>query len=361
MRLLIAGGGTGGHLFPGVALAEELLSRSKSHDVLFVGTKQGIEARVLPGLGFNLTTIEVSGLKTIGLKGKILGMARLPKSFWQSRRILRDFDPHMVLGVGGYASGPLVMTASLLGFPTGILEQNSVPGMTNRILAKFVRAIFTAFAGCENVLPKKKIIEYGNPIRQKIIDLLKDQSLSGDSVLIVGGSQGALAVNRLVAAAFSYLKESGKTVPKILHQTGKTGFAETQAAYADVGIAADCVEFIDDMASAYAQASVVIARAGATTVAELTICGRPAIFIPYPTAADDHQRQNAKEIVDKGAALMVEQDSTTATELGDLLFDMLSNESKREEMQRAMKSLGRPDAGAKIIDWCLENSSEPSA
>lgn len=353
MRLLIAGGGTGGHLFPGVALADELRERSSGHEVLFVGTKQGIEARVLPKLGWKLSTIQVSGLKTKGIKGKLLGLCRLPRALWQSRRVLREYRPDVVLGVGGYASGPVVLAAWLMGIPTGILEQNSIPGFTNRVLGKLARAVFTSFDSCDTYFSAKRLNPVGNPIRPALLRGLTQKVEDENGLLIVGGSQGAVAVNRLVVQALTILKANGAPLPRITHQTGKNGFQETGNAYSDAGIDAHVTPFIDDMAKAYREATVVVARAGATTVAELTIVGRPAIFIPYPFAADNHQEENARELVNSGAAQMFNQDTSSSEELATSLQRLFVDAELRQSMSAKMKTLGRPNAAENILNWCF--------
>ena len=367
IRLMIAGGGTGGHLFPGVAVAEEIRARYPDSQIQFVGTAAGIEARVLPRLGWDLAMIKVSGLKTVGLWGKVRGLFRIPGALWQSRRVLKQFKPDVVLGVGGYASGPLVLMARMLGIPTAILEQNSVPGMTNKILGKVVRRVFIAFDGSRQYFPERKIELAGNPIRAQIRDALakavettetvekSQQQSSNDrslvlSVFVFGGSQGAVAVNRVMVRAATLLAEH-KVAVQIVHQTGERDLEETQTGYRDAGIEADCRAFIDDMATEYARADVVVARAGATTIAELGVVGRPAILIPYPYAADNHQELNAKEMVEAGAAVMFRQKKLTGEILAKELEELAGDLDRRKQMGSAMNALGRPMAAQTIADW----------
>jgi UDP-N-acetylglucosamine--N-acetylmuramyl-(pentapeptide) pyrophosphoryl-undecaprenol N-acetylglucosamine transferase len=352
-RLLIAGGGTGGHLFPGVALAEELRAREPDAVIKFVGTARGIEARVLPELGWDLELIEVSGLKTVGAAGAIKGMVRLPRAMWQARRIVKAFKPDAVVGVGGYASGPVVLAAKLQGIPTAICEQNSIPGFTNKLLGKLVRQVFLAFEESQRFFNAKKIAMSGNPVRRDLVQkLLAAPSAHVDDkvhVLVVGGSQGAVAVNALAAEALAKLS---KELPlAITHQTGEKDLEPTAAKYAAAGVTADTRAFIKDMAAAYGAADLIIGRAGATTVAELAIAGKPAIFIPYPFAADNHQELNAREMADKGAALMFRQADLTADLLVDALRPLLTDRTKREAMGATMKSLAKPQAAATVIDW----------
>lgn len=351
-RLLIAGGGTGGHLFPGVALAEELRAREPDATIKFVGTRRGIEARVLPDLGWDLEFIEVSGLKTVGAAGAIKGMFRLPRAMWQARRIVKAFAPDAVIGVGGYASGPVVLAARLRGIPTAICEQNSIPGLTNKMLGKIVRQVFLSFDESKRFFSGKKIVMSGNPVRRDLVQkLLAAGTTAGETlhVLVVGGSQGAVAVNALAAEALSSL---AKDLPiAVVHQTGEKDVEPTRAKYEAAGVTADTRAFIKDMAAAYQQADLIIGRAGATTVAELAIAGKPAIFIPYPFAADNHQELNAREMADKGAALMFRQSELTAEKLAAALHPLLTDAARRAEMGAAMKSLAKPAAAATVIDW----------
>jgi UDP-N-acetylglucosamine--N-acetylmuramyl-(pentapeptide) pyrophosphoryl-undecaprenol N-acetylglucosamine transferase len=357
-RLLIAGGGTGGHLFPGVALAEELRAREPDAQIKFVGTRRGIEARVLPELGWDLEFIEVSGLKTVGAAGAVKGVFRLPKALWQARRIVKSFAPDAVIGVGGYASGPVVLAAKLRGIPTAICEQNSIPGLTNKMLGKVVRQVFLSFDESKRFFNGKKIVMSGNPVRRDLLQKLLAAGATATphdkvSVLVIGGSQGAVAVNALAAEALTSLAKAGLSL-SIVHQTGEKDLEPTSAKYKDAGLAADCRAFIKDMAAAYQDADLIIGRAGATTVAELAIAGKPAIFIPYPFAADNHQELNAREMADKGAALMFKQSELTAEKLADALRPLLADADKRTTMGAAMKSLAKPTAAATVIDWAAQ-------
>ena len=358
MRLLIAGGGTGGHLFPGVAIAEELRAREPGATVRFVGTRRGIEARELPEQGWDLSLIEVSGLKTVGVIGAIRGLLRLPRALWQARRIVKQFKPDAVVGVGGYASGPVVLMARLAGVPTAICEQNSIPGLTNKILGRVVRKVFVSFEGTRRFFLPRKTELSGNPVRRGLVQKLLEAGAvvpaagTGEPVhvLVSGGSLGAVAVNPLAADALIALAREAKLA--IVHQTGEKGLEETRRRYEAAGVAAECHAFIKDMAAAYHRADVVIGRAGATTVAELAITGKPAVFIPYPFAADNHQELNAREMVEAGAAMMFRQSELTAEKLAEALRPLLADSGRRAEMGARMKARARPDAAAAVIDWC---------
>jgi UDP-N-acetylglucosamine--N-acetylmuramyl-(pentapeptide) pyrophosphoryl-undecaprenol N-acetylglucosamine transferase len=367
LRLLIAGGGTGGHLFPGVALAEELRARAPDAAIRFVGTRRGIEARVLPQLGWDLDLIEVSGLKTVGALGAMRGMTRLPRALLQARHVVKTFKPDAVIGVGGYASGPVVLMARLAGIPTAICEQNSIPGLTNKILGRLVRAVFVSFDTTRRFFKPAKTVLSGNPVRRDLLAKLlatgtpptpiaaRHAAIEAPAdapvhVLVSGGSLGAVAVNDLAADALIALSQTLQLA--IVHQTGDKGLETTRQRYAAAGVTADVRPFITDMANAYQAADVIIGRAGATTVAELAITGKPALFIPYPFAADNHQELNARAMADAGAALMFKQSDLTAAKLADALRPLLSDAELRRTMGARMKSLARPAAAATVIDWC---------
>ena len=351
---MIAGGGTGGHLFPGVAVAEEIAARDETSKVQFVGTSRGIEARVLPDLGWDLALIEVSGIKTVGLWGAIKGLFSVPRALWQSRKIIKAFKPDAVLGVGGYASGPVVLMARLMRIKTAILEQNSIPGLTNKILGKFAHRIFLAFEQTRKFFKANKIEMSGNPIRADIRAQLKaapsEQSSETLRLFVFGGSQGAVAVNELVCSAAALLDQRGVEVD-IVHQSGERDREATDERYSTAGINADVRTFINDMASEYQRSDLVIARSGATTIAELGVVGKPAILIPYPSAADNHQVTNAAEMADGGAALVFEQSETTAEMLAESIAELAGDQERRELMGSAMKTLGKPNAAATIADW----------
>lgn len=351
MRVVIAGGGTGGHLFPGVALAEEL--RARGHDVTFVGTARGIEARVLPELGWPLEIIEVSGLKGAGLGAKARGAAQIPRALARSNEILKRLSPGLVVGVGGYASGPVVLRAAMRGIPTAILEQNSVPGITNRLLGRIVRIVCGAFPGAEKFFPAKKYRLLGNPVRQQVRTALAAAATTTPrALLVVGGSQGAHAVNELVAGALELLAARGVRFP-VVHQSGSADHDALVARYADAKIGVDVRAFIDDMASAYRDAKLVVSRAGASTLAELTALGVPSLLVPFPQAADDHQTANACDLVEAGAAELAVQARTTPGDLAERIETLLSDEQRLQRMREAALTMGRPNAHRDIANTLL--------
>lgn len=358
VRLIVAGGGTGGHLFPGVAIAEELRARDPAAEILFVGTSRGIEARVLPKLGWPLELIDASGLKTVGALGALRGLAKVPRAIWQSRRIVRAFRPDAVIGVGGYASGPLVLAAWLARVPTAILEQNSIPGLANKILGRFVRAVFLAFGETRRHFRGERVILSGNPIRRALRDrLLGAAAAAGEGgplrVFCFGGSLGAKAVNALMVDAAVKLGDA----VRVVHQTGAEDRAATEEKYRAAGVTAEVREFIDDMAAEYARADLVVARAGATTIAELAAVGRPAILIPYPFAADNHQERNAAALADAGAALVFRQSELDGAKLAAAIAGLAADRGKLEAMRAAMRKLGKPDAAGEIVGWLMKQSS----
>ena len=354
MKLLIAGGGTGGHLFPGIALADEAIRRGGS-EVLFVGTSRGIETRAVPAAGYVLETLEVSGLARMGLAGTVRGLFRLPLALLKSFSILRRFRPDVVVGVGGYASGPMVLAAALAGYPTAIQEQNSAPGITNRILGRLVRSVFIAFDGAARLFPARKIERLGNPVRRAIVAALESvvDSLAenGLRILVVGGSQGARAVSELVVGAASILAKK-KVDFSLVHQTGNTDFEHIQARYRELGLDSrvQVSAFIENMAAAYSAADLVIGRAGALTLAELAIVGKPAILIPLPTAADDHQSRNAAHFAAAGAAIVLDQRKSTVDDIAAAIATLASDRPKQMAMGKAMRELARPGAAEAIVD-----------
>jgi UDP-N-acetylglucosamine--N-acetylmuramyl-(pentapeptide) pyrophosphoryl-undecaprenol N-acetylglucosamine transferase len=358
MRLLVAGGGTGGHLFPGLALGEEVKTRHPRNDVLFVGSARGIEAREVPRAGYPLRIIAVGPLKRQGFFGLIKGIFRLPKALFQSIRILRQFDPDVVVGVGGYSSGPVVFAAWLLGIATAIQEQNALPGFTNKVLGRIVRAIFTAFPEAAKSFPSRKTHLLGNPIRRAFLDNYLHTKAPGErlSIFVTGGSQGAHMLNLRVVEAIELLAPQIGARLHVLHQTGVKDQPEIAARYEKLkgsGLEASAVAFIDDMPRAYAEADLLVCRAGATTIAELTVCKKPALLVPFPFAADDHQTVNARSMVQAGAALLFPEKDLTGEKLAGELRALDADRSLLSKMSRASGVLGRPEAAREIADVCV--------
>ncbi len=363
MRILIAGGGTGGHLFPGIALAEELVGRNQGHEVLFVGTRHGLEVRHVPRAGFALELIEVGQLKGKGLLGWLRGLLGIPRAMWQSRRILRRHRPDVVVGVGGYASGPVVLTAWTKRIPTMVMEQNALPGFTNRVLGRFVRKVVVAFEEALAGFPRRKVLMLGNPVRKDLVDnfLRSKEPADGAHLLVFGGSQGARTLNRVLPEAMRILVEQVERIDDLhlVHQTGEREFTQVEERYRELGLQSrvEVKAFIDDMATAYRKTDLVVCRAGASTVTELSLCHKPAILVPFPYAADNHQENNARSLVEVGAAVMVREAELTADRLADEVAAILCDPERRARMEEAAGSVSRPEAARDVAELCLELAS----
>ncbi|MDH5491493.1 MAG: undecaprenyldiphospho-muramoylpentapeptide beta-N-acetylglucosaminyltransferase, partial [Myxococcales bacterium] len=306
-RVLVAGGGTGGHLFPGLAVVEELRRRSPDLEVLFIGTERGIEARILPKMGERLECLEVSPLKGRGPAELLQSLGKLPRALLRAGKLVRAFRPDLVIGVGGYASGPVLAAASAMGIPTAILEQNARVGLTNRMLAPLVGRAYLSFPESQSELRAARVRLLGNPVRRAFVRTARQASADPEGfearsrrVFVLGGSQGAKILNERIPEVLRLARLEGLT---ILHQTGAAMRDAVEARYAELGLEAEVVSFVDEMALAYAESALVIARAGATTLAEVCAIGRPSILIPYPHAADDHQTKNAEALEAAGAAI----------------------------------------------------------
>jgi UDP-N-acetylglucosamine--N-acetylmuramyl-(pentapeptide) pyrophosphoryl-undecaprenol N-acetylglucosamine transferase len=349
MRVIMAGGGTGGHLFPGLAVAEEFRKRDAMTEILFVGTKIGIEARAVPAAGFALETLPVRGLKGRGLRGMTQAMYGIPAGFFRSLGILKRFRPDCVIGLGGYASGPFLVAARTKGIRLAVMEQNLRPGLTNKILGKIADRIFTAFDVTAGFFPGRRVVETGNPVRWgKLPEMEKDAKFT---VLIFGGSQGARHINQSAVEMLKSLQDLDAEI-RIVHQTGAADLPWVKAAYAGLSFEAEVVPFIDAMDSAYARADLVVCRAGAATVAELTVFGKPAILIPYPYAAYDHQRLHAEALRDRGAAEMILDRQLDGGKLAARIRALYQDRARLAGMARAAARLGRPEAAKRIVDEC---------
>ena len=355
MRLLVAGGGTGGHVFPGIALAEEVVTRHPANDAVFVGTAKGLEATIVPQAGFPIELIDVKGLKGKGLLDTLRNLLLLPLAFVQSVAILRKWRPDIVVGVGGYASGPVVLVAWLMRIPTAVQEQNAIAGFTNRVLGRFVQAAFTAFPEAVRQFPRRKVYQLGNPIRRTLMDnyMRPGSHHAEPRLLVFGGSQGAHALNMRVIEALPHLADLRERL-HVTHQTGAKDREYVEKGYRACGFEPDVREFISDMSAAYAEADLVVCRAGATTLAELTVCKKPSILVPFPAAADNHQVQNALSLASAGAAVMIEERDLTGEMLAQEIRAILSSPERLERMARAAGRLGSPQASKEIADVCTE-------
>jgi UDP-N-acetylglucosamine--N-acetylmuramyl-(pentapeptide) pyrophosphoryl-undecaprenol N-acetylglucosamine transferase len=357
MKVLIAAGGTGGHIYPGIAVAQEIMRRDASSKVHFVGTARGLETRLVPQAGFELSLIESAGLKNVSLGARIRGVAVLPKSFVSTRRLLRAFQPDVVVGAGGYVSGPVVLTAAITNRPTMVMESNALPGWTNRVLARFVDRAAVSF---EQALPyfRGKAKVTGNPVRREFFDIPPKRHEPGKfSLLVFGGSQGARAINEAMVAALPRLKEL-PTLLRIKHQTGAADFEKVKAAYESAGWGeqAEVRSYIDNMMADFAEADLVLCRAGATTTAELIAAGKASIMVPFPLAADDHQRKNAEALQAGGAARMILQQELNAERLTIEIEKLVQTPEELNRMEEASRKLAHGDAAAAAVDMIEELS-----
>jgi UDP-N-acetylglucosamine--N-acetylmuramyl-(pentapeptide) pyrophosphoryl-undecaprenol N-acetylglucosamine transferase len=342
MRAILAGGGTGGHVIPALAIAQQLQKDYKA-EILFIGTARGIENRLVPAAGFHLRLVRVGALKNVSLATRLRTFSDLPRSVWEARRIFRDFRPDVVIGVGGYASGPGMLAAVLMRIPTLVFEPNFVPGFANRVVARFVSAAAVHFEETGRYFRRCEVT--GVPVREPFFQAFGVPTTP--AILVFGGSQGAHAINQVVMDSAGELLAR---VPglKIVHQTGERDFNDAQAAYATLGGAVVAHRFIDDMPAAFAKASLLICRSGASTVAEITAAGKPAVFVPFPRAADDHQKRNAEALERAGAAVMVEETKLNRESLVASVTSLLADPSGLRRMGEAARKLSHPHAARDI-------------
>lgn len=365
MKLIVAGGGTGGHLFPGIAVAEEFLSRDDRNQVVFVGSEKGIEARTIPQLGYKLELISAAGVRGKSSLAKLKGATMLLYGYAQSRKLLQQHRPDLVLGVGGYASLPMVLAAKGMNIPHFIHEQNSLPGMANKVLSRIADKVFISLEESARFFPKDSTLLTGNPLRRQILDVLISEGNKPSEtsemkdrfhLFIFGGSQGAHALNVALPQAVAQLPVEEQKRLTITHQTGKDDHQSVLSAYQAINFEADVRPFIDDMATAYHKADLVICRAGATTIAEVTALGKPCLFIPFPHATDDHQRLNAEALLKKGACEMLLERDLNGTQLITLMRRLMNNPSELLQMSLNAAGLARIDAARIIVDEMLKGT-----
>lgn len=349
MRVVIAGGGTGGHLFPGLAVARALKGRVPDAQISFAGTAGGIEARVIPATEFALDVIRSAGLKGKSALTLARGAALIPFSALDAWRVISRRRPHVVIGVGGYSSGPVVAIAAARGIPTMLLEQNAVPGLTNRLLAPLVRSAALTYETALKFFHGKGFVS-GNPVRAEFLTI-DDAAIDAQKVrvLVFGGSQGAHAINVAIAEAAPRLAAAGATIDLVC-QTGTRDFEMVREAFERSGVQGRVERFIEAMDREMNAAGLVVARAGATTLAEVTAAGRPAILVPLPTATDDHQRHNAMALQTVGAAEVIEQTDLTGQRLAERIVALAGDREKRRQMSAASRRLAKPRAAEEIVD-----------
>ena len=352
ISVIIAGGGTGGHIFPGIAIAQEFKRRNPETKVLFVGTARGLETKIIPREGFDLHLIEVAALKRVSLLKRIKSSLLLPKSFLAVRSLIQQVKPDVVIGVGGYSSGPVVLVASLMGVPTLVAESNALPGFTNRVLARFVRSAAVTFEEARRYFGAKAEIT-GNPVRAEFFDVQPKAPGERTHIFITGGSQGARAVNLAMIGALPLLAAEKERL-SITHQTGESDYDKVRATYLELGWRVEVKPFVEKMVEEFAKADLVISRAGATTVAELAAAGKPALMVPFPFAADDHRRKNAEAIERAGAGRMILQAELTPERLAKELLWLIHDPQQLVRMAEASKRLGHPDAAARVVDLAMK-------
>jgi UDP-N-acetylglucosamine--N-acetylmuramyl-(pentapeptide) pyrophosphoryl-undecaprenol N-acetylglucosamine transferase len=347
---MIAGGGTGGHVYPGIAIGKEIKRRHPHAQLLFVGTERGLEAKIIPQEGFVLRTIAVSGLKGVGARQRLQGLLNIPRSLWESCKILRQFQPNIVVGVGGYSSGPPVLMATLTGIPTLLQEQNAQPGATNRLLAHFCSKVATAFKECERFFGQKAVLT-GNPVRAEFRRVQSKPDSGPFILLIFGGSQGAQAINTAMLEALKKLQFKRMF---FIHQTGQKDYDRVSKAYQALEAPADVRPFFNDMPDEFSKADLLLCRSGATTLAEITVAGKAAILVPFPAATDNHQQRNAEALANAEAAEMILQRDLTGERLAARIEYYVHHPERLRQMEKNSLGLGRPDSTERIVDLLEE-------
>ncbi|HEY1463770.1 MAG TPA: undecaprenyldiphospho-muramoylpentapeptide beta-N-acetylglucosaminyltransferase [Terriglobales bacterium] len=344
MKAILAGGGTGGHVIPALAIAQEL-QKQYSAEVLFIGTARGIENRLVPAAGFSLKLVQVGALKNVSLTTRLKTSFDLPRAVCSAGRMLSEFKPDIVIGVGGYASGPAMLAAVMKRIHTLAFEPNFVPGFANRMVARFVSGAAVHFEETKKFF--RRAVVTGVPVRQAFLDLAPKDPNSTPTLLVFGGSQGAHAINQAVMECVPALRARIPEL-RIIHQTGEKDFTAVQSAYALFGETAQAHRFIDNMPACFAQADLLVCRSGASTVAEITAAAKPAIFVPFPGAADDHQKHNAQALEGAGAAVMLEQINLSATTLAETVISLFADRTRLQNMAQAARQLSHPDAAQQI-------------
>ena len=348
MRAILAGGGTGGHVIPALAIANEL-KKSYGAEVLFIGTARGIENRLVPAAGYPLQLVRVGALKNVSLMTRAKTAFDLPRAVWDASRMLNDFAPDVVIGVGGYASGPAMLAAVVKHIPTLAFEPNVVPGFANRVVSRFVSGAAVHFEETAKYFRHAEVT--GVPVRQAFFEIsaleISKKRGGTPTLLVFGGSQGAHAINEAMIRCLPELQRQAPGI-HIIHQTGERDYNDALAAYQGLGESAEVFKFIEDMPAAFARADLVVCRSGASTVAEITAAGKPTIFVPFPRAADDHQRVNAEALARSGAAVVVEELKLDGVWLAETIAALLGDPSRLQAMSDAARGLAHPNAARDI-------------
>jgi UDP-N-acetylglucosamine--N-acetylmuramyl-(pentapeptide) pyrophosphoryl-undecaprenol N-acetylglucosamine transferase len=351
MRVVLAGGGTGGHVIPALAIAQQL-KKDFGAEVLFIGTPRGMENRLVPAAGFELKLVKVGALNRVSLATRLRTIVDLPRAVWDASRMLAKFRAEVVVGVGGYASGPAMAAAILKRVPTVAFEPNVVPGFANRKIAPWVSAAAVQFEQTGKFFSNYQVT--GVPVRPAFFEISpRPASASPPTLLVFGGSQGAHAINAAMVEALPALRAK---VPglHIIHQTGERDYNEARAAYESAGMKAEVSAFITDMPGIFARADLLVCRSGASTVGEVTAAGKPAVFIPFPRAADDHQKVNAQALVEAGAAALLEEANLTADSLAQTVAQLFADRSRLEQMGQAAKKLAHPNAAQDVAEMAAK-------
>lgn len=346
MRAVLAGGGTGGHVIPALAIANELRDRYQS-EIVFIGTARGIETRLVPQAGYRLELVRVGALKNVSLVTRLKTLFDLPRAILYCRSFYRDFKPDVVIGVGGYASGPAMMAAGLIGIPSVIFEPNYVPGFANKMAAKTAKAACVQFQDTCRFFRNCEVT--GVPVRKAFFEIQPRSANAAPSLLVFGGSQGARAINQAIVSALPWLKGSMPNL-QIVHQTGQKELDSVVPGYSGAGVAADVKPFIDDMPRAFASADLIVCRSGASTVAEIAAAAKPAIFIPFPRAADDHQTKNAEAIANAGGAVLMKETELTPEKLAGTINELFSDRARLAEMATKAKAMSHTNAAGRVAE-----------
>jgi|SRR5579871_244842 UDP-N-acetylglucosamine--N-acetylmuramyl-(pentapeptide) pyrophosphoryl-undecaprenol N-acetylglucosamine transferase len=353
MRVILAGGGTGGHVIPALAIAQQL-KKEYAAEVLFMGTPRGMENRLVPAAGFELRLVQVGALKNVSLATRLRTALDLPLAILKSSSLLGEFRPDVVIGVGGYASGPAMAAAILRGVRTIAFEPNVVPGFANRVVARWVSAAAVHFQQTCRYFPNCRVT--GVPVRAAFFSIASRPAGSQPTLLVFGGSQGAKAINEAMIASLAGLREKVPNL-RIIHQTGERDYDRVRAAYEQAGNTAEVFKFIDDMPGMFAQADLLVCRSGASTVGEITAAGKPAIFVPFPRAADDHQNVNARALEHAGAAIVIEESKLEGAYLVDTIAALIGDARRLERMSGAARSLAHPKAVEEIAGMVRDLSA----
>jgi UDP-N-acetylglucosamine--N-acetylmuramyl-(pentapeptide) pyrophosphoryl-undecaprenol N-acetylglucosamine transferase len=344
MRVVLAGGGTGGHVIPALAIAQQL-KKAYTAELLFIGTPRGMENRLVPAAGFELRLVQVGALKNVSLATRLKTSLDLPRAIWNSRRMLDEFAPDVVIGVGGYASGPAMAAAITRRVPTIAFEPNVVPGFANRMVARWVSAAAVHFEETCRYFPNCHVT--GVPVRPAFFQIAPKTPGSRATLLVFGGSQGARAINDAMVDSLPGLRERAPSL-YVVHQTGERDFERVRTAYEQAGISGEVHKFIDDMPATFARADLLVCRSGASTVGEITAAGKPAVFVPFPRAADDHQNVNARALERAGAAVVVEESKLASAYLVDTITALMEDSARLLRMSAAARALAHPKAVEEI-------------